>query len=337
MHSPRSSWESNTMTNNNRKTQKRAVARAQSAQVSKVVQPPAAFGSMIQPSRFSITSVSEGVVRLRGHEMLGYVNVPSPGGSPIAGIFDLNPACWTNSRLARIASTYEKYRYDKIHIRYHPVVATSVGGSISCYLELEADENVATTQVQSLNHQYSFLGPAWAVGELHYTRPAQDPTTYYLTNKGSAERTELTQGKAVFVAGSSAEATYGIATIEYDVVFMYPELESGFPGEQYTPSWGVVPIQAAGDPVVAAPVWPSVGEKVAEVVLNRPLTGVFQTAAGNTYDLPIGSLLYTAWDGVNWLMYLTLSGALATTSPLRWVAANAAAFNLGYQVRKLVR
>lgn len=336
MHSPRSSWESNTMTNNNRK-QKRAVARAQSAQVSKAVQPPAAMGSMIQPSKFSITTVSEGVVRLRGHEMLGVVSVPSPGGSPIAGVFDLNPACWTNSRLARIASTYEKYRYDRIRIRYHPSVATSTNGSISCYLELEADENVALTPVQSLNHQYSFLGPAWAPGEVTYVRPAQDPTTYYLTNKGSAERTDLTQGKAVFVAGSSAEASFGYAIIEYDVVFMYPELESGYSGEQYQASWGAVPIQGAGDPVVATPAWASVGVKVAEVVLNRPLTGVFQSAAGNTYDLPVGSLLYTAWDGVNWLLYQTLSGALATTSPLRWVAANAAAFNLGYQVRKLVQ
>jgi len=69
------------------------------------------------------------------------------------------------------------------------------------------------------------------------------------------------------------------------------------------------------------------------VVLEELLPGCF-TAAGATVDFAIGSVLYTAWDGVAWLLYQNLEQALALVNPVR-TTAGLAGTTLNYFVRKL--
>lgn len=301
----------------------------------RTMQAPASMGSILAPSQFSMQTISEGVVRFRGHELLGQLNT-SPG-SFIAGVFDLNPACWRTSRLSRIAATYEKYRYDGFTIRYHPTVPTSTPNALATYVELEIDEDATTSVIQALNHQYAAMGPAWGPHELHYKRPPQDPKAYFLTDQSVGNRADMSQGKIVSVTnGAGAETTgsaYGYLSIEYDVVFMYPELESGYPGTQYTQTTATVASVAANGVIKTTPTWSSVGVKVAEVVLEEDLLGV-ASPIGSTYNFTAGSVLYTAWDGFDWLLFKDINNALNTVYPLVSVAG-LAPFALNYFVRQL--
>lgn len=278
-------------------------------------------------------TVGEGVVRFKGHEILGQVNLPSIGN--VAAVYDLNPACWASSRLSRIATTYEKYRFDSFTIRYHPYLSTTSTGVIATYVELEPEEDVAQNVTVALNHQYAAMGPVWSGHEITYHRPTQDPTAYILTSQGVGDRTSVSQGKICCVAFAPA-SLYGYLTIEYDVVFMYPELETGYSGQQFEQTTAAVPILAANSNIIATPSWSSAGVKAAEIVINGSLPGLVN-AAGNTHDFPTGSVLYTAWDGVAWLLYGNLEQALALVNPLRTAAGYAAAFTLNYWVRRLTK
>jgi len=299
--------------------------------VQRRVQVPAANGSVLSPSKFSMQTVSEGVVRFRGHELLGALGTVEF--STIAGVFDLNPACWRNSRLSRIAATYEKYRYDSFTIKYHPTVPTIAPNAIATYVELEIEEDVATNVTAALNHQYSAMGPAWAPHEVHYRRPPQDPKAYYLTDRVVGNRSDMSQGKIVCLSNADGPQAFGYISIEYDVVFMYPELEPGYPGEQYVQSSATIPVLAPGSNILTNPNWSHVGARVAEVVLEEVLPGCFN-AAGATVDFAIGSVLYTAWDGVAWLLYQNLEQALSLVNPIR-TTAGLAGTTLNYFVRKL--
>lgn len=299
--------------------------------VQRRVQAPASNGCILSPSKFSMQTVSEGVVRFKGHELLGSLGTVEF--SPIAGVFDLNPACWRNSRLARIAATYEKYRYDSFTIRYHPTVPTIAPNAIATYVELEIEEDVATNVTAALNHQYAALGPAWSGHEVHYRRPPQDPKAYYLTDRVVGNRSDMSQGKIVCVSSADGPQAFGYVSIEYDVVFMYPELEPGYPGEQYVQSSATIPVLAPGSNILTNPNWSHVGARVAEVVLEEVLPGCFN-AAGATIDFAIGSVLYTAWDGVAWLLYQNLEQALSLVNPIR-TTAGLAGTTLNYFVRKL--
>jgi len=317
---------------NGKKTGKKAVSKAV-VQRPRRVTAPASSGSLITPSKFSMNTISEGVVRFRGHELLGPVSAIQF--SPIAGVFDLNPACWINSRLARIASTYEKYRYDSFTLRYHPTVSTASSNALATYIELEIDEDAFTTVVGALNHQFSAMGPAWSGHEVTYRRPPQDPKAYLLTDRAVGNRNDMSQGKVVCVSSADGPQTFGYLSIEYDVVFMYPELESGYSGEQYILSAGVIPATAPNGIIVASPTWASAGVKVAEIVLNEVLQDVIN-AVGNTLTYAVGAVLYTAWDGAAWTLHDNIEQALSLVNPLR-TAVGLPGTTLDYFVRKLVR
>lgn len=321
------------MTNNKKNKQNGPRSKSVLAPASRSIAAPASSGALLTPSKFTMQTIADGVVRFRGHELLGQAVTDS--NTPIAAVFDLNPACWVNSRLARIAATYEKYRYDSFTIRYHPTVPTTAPNGLATYVELEIDEAVATSVVTALNHQYATMGPAWAPHQVHYRRPPQDPKAYLLTDTAVGNRNDMSQGKIICVSTTDGPQVFGFLSIEYDVVFMYPELETGWPGEQYQLSSASVPIIAANANIVAPPNWTSAGTKVAEIVLNEPLNNTVN-AAGSIFSFPIGSVLYTAWDGANWLLYQNIEQALSTVNPLR-SAPGLAAFTLNYFVRKLTK
>lgn len=320
------------MTNN--KTSKNNGPKAKTTQGARRVTAPMSTSSIVGPSKFSMQTVSEGVVRFKGHEILGQVIAPVTGN--VAAVYDLNPACWNSSRLSRIAATYEKYRYDSFTIRYHPFLPTTQAGTLATYVELEADEDIAGDITIAMNHQYAGMGPLWAGHELTYRRPAQDPTTYVLSSQDASSRAATSQGKICCVSYTAGSSLCGYLTIEYDVTFMYPELETGYSGQQYEPSTANVPVLGPNSNIIVTPSWSSAGVKVAEVVLNANLTGTVN-AAGSAFDFPTGSTLYTAWDGVAWLLYENLEQALTTVNPLRTVAGYVAPFILNYWVRRLTK
>lgn len=288
------------------------------------------------PASFSATTIGDGIVRFRGHELLGEVDfINGEGDERIAGVFDLNPACWVSSRLARVASTYEKYRYDFFRIRYHPVAGTDVSSSVALYVELEAEEPISPSPVVALNHQHSILGPIWATMQVEYRRPSHDATVYYLSNTSTTSREATTQARVAVLGGVTSHKGY--VSIEYDVVFMYPELEVNYPGEQYVYATGAATTPTAGSPVLLGPPPSSNGIKLAEIILTKDLPQpVYSFAPLNAYEFKKGDKLYTAWDGNNWTLFETLSSALSLDNFLKW-STTAASYTASFYVRKLLK
>nr|WRQ65053.1 structural protein [Tolivirales sp.] len=298
---------------------------------------PAAAGSTLMPAQFSASTIGDGVIRLRGHELLGEVDFSlGSGDNRIAGIYDVNPACWVNSRLSRVASTYEKYRYDFFRIRYHPVAGTDVSASVALYVELEAEEPIATSPVTALNHQHSVLGPIWATSTVEYRRPVHDATTYFLSNTSTGSREATTQAR-VAVLGDLTSHT-GYISIEYDVVFMYPELELNYAGEQYQHADGSATTPTINTPVVLGTPPSSSGVKLVELILTKDLPeAVYSFSANNAYNFTRGMKLYSAWDGNNWTVFESLASAMSLDNFLKWSATSGSSFTGSYFVRKLLK
>lgn len=294
---------------------------------------PASVSSVLQPSHYSITSSGGGSqIRVTGRDILGLLTY-SGGGSEIWGVFDLNPACWVNSRLSLVAKTYEKYRYDHIVLHFIPSTGTSTSGFVGVYVEPEVYDPIVNSVTQVLTHHNATAGPVWCPAKVAFSRAPSDQTTYLCTDKSGIERGLMTQAKAAVISNTGS-SSLGILAIEYDITFMYPELEYGFAGEQYALSSAAL-TAAANGVIATVPVWSSIGVKVVELVLGNPILGVFVNNASNIYDFVTGSLIYSAWDGTSWRLYPDIASALAKNGPLSSVAAIA---GLGYTyfVRKLV-
>jgi len=295
---------------------------------------PQAYGSYMPPSSFTTTTIGNGVIRVRGHELLGTV-VQSTINNNLSGVFDLNPACWNTSRLALLARTYEKYRYERFKITYYPSNPTTMPGNVAVYLELEAFENMTDSVVVALNHQYSGMSSIWQSCGFTYVRPNQDPTTYIMTAKAGTDLALFSQGRVGVVrASTSSDGLSGFLAIEYDVTFMYPELELGYPGTQFETSSASLGAAVNGI-ISAAPAWSSLNVKLAEIVLAKPLQDVYIGGNTNMYSLPAGQTLFTAWDGTRWGLYLTVQAALAATGAL-FSAVVSSTFPLQYYVRKML-
>lgn len=317
--------------------QKRKSQSNNNGPIRNIVSLPAAQGSTLVPAKFTASTIGDGIIRLRGHELLGEVDFSvGTGDDIIAGVFDVNPACWVNSRLARVASTYEKYRFDFFRVRYHPVAGTDVSSSVALYVELEAEEPIATSPVVALNHQHSVLGPIWSTMQVEYRRPAHDATVYFLSNTSTASREATTQARVAVLGGFTSHKGY--ISIEYDVVFMYPELEMNYPGEQYQYSVGSATTPTLNNPVILGTPPNSAGVKLVELVLTKDLPELVHSfSANNSYEFKRGMKLYSAWDGNNWTVFENLASAQSLDNFLKWSATSGVSFIGNYFVRKLAK
>lgn len=295
---------------------------------------PQAYGSFMPPSRYSIISNNSGVSRIRGHELLGQVSQITINNN-ICGVFDLNPACWTNSRLSLVARTFEKYRFDKFTVTYYPANPTTMAGNVAIYLEMEAFENITDSVVVALNHQFSGMSSIWQSCGFTYTRPSADPTAYILTAKAGTDMALFSQARVAVVRNStSTDGLNGFIGIEYDVTFMYPELELGYPGAQFESSQALMTAVVNGA-ISATPAWTSLGVKLAEIVLAKQLNDVYVSGNVNNYTLPAGTTMFTAWDGTRWGFYLTVQAALAGVGIL-FSSVVLTSVPIQYYVRKLL-
>lgn len=334
------------MTKNNKTTAKRAKRRRNkqtnnnnvnnqpnAGVVGRPTFAPGAYGITLSPSTYSMTSSSNGLqVRIRGRDILGPCQY-NGGTSAVFGVFDLNPACWNNSRLSLVAKTYEKYRYDHMTLHYIPSVATSTAGTTAVYFEPEVYDNVVNSVSAALTHHDSIAGPIWGPLCVQYRRAPGDQTTYLCTEKSGIERGLLSQAKAAVICETAATAI-GYLAIEYDITFMYPELEYGYTGEQYV-STSATLTAAANGVIATVPTWTSVTQKVVEIVVGNAILACYVNNVSNTYDYVAGSLLYSAWDGTSWRLYPDLASALSKSGPLSSVAAIAGVV-YAYYMRRLV-
>lgn len=302
--------------NNNNKTRGRKRGRTQRKKAVQPIQVPASFSGILSTPKYNISSSDNGqVTRVTGHDLLGSLY----RGENIAGVFDMNPACWTNSRLSFIARTYEKYRFNSFTIHYVPSLATSATGFTAMYYEPEIYDNVASAVTQTLTHYTSTAGPCWQPLSMTWKRPVTDQTTYLCTEKTGVERALLSQGKVAVICENTA-TNPGLLSIDYDITFLYPELEYGYAGVQYEVTQ--LNLNATANGIIdAGPAFATTDNKLIELTITDPISDLFITVAGNPYAYLAGAVLYTAWDGTSWRLFPDIPSALAKAGALFSVPA----------------
>lgn len=278
-----------------------------------VVAPPTAIGNISNHSHFTMSGMGSTNVVVRGREFLRSVVLQSDQ-QVLGAAYYLNPALWQGSRLINVARSYEVYRFNRVKLMYIPSTPTTATGSMSIGLETDPNEALPAGgdfYQRSLANRYSTLGPIWSPMAVDYSRPSKDVRWYHCSTIGGTLR-DSTQLVAYAVTDSGlaqgAFARKGYLMVEYDVEFMYPELEQVIGAENFSGSTEILtsPVIAAGDPLTAD-FSNSIGARVIETKLASgvPITGL--RAGGSDIVLePGGSIFWRYVETLGrWVAYLT--------------------------------
>jgi len=299
------------------------------------------YSRLAGASGYSIIGSTNTGITVRGKEILGSVTAIASAVGNTGALFDSNPACWSNSRLALLARTYEKYRFTRAKIRYVPSVATSETGAIAMYVETDPAERLVTGSAAMqiiANMQFSRMGPVWSSVEFDFRVDRNDQDMYFCSVAGITERRECTQFMIAancfgtsFPAGVAAK-DIGWVEIEYELQFAYQELEIGTAGTQYVLDTLTIPATGAG--AVTSITGSNAGSlpggsKLAEIRFAETISNVLNERlaqfgnAGNNIEIVPGMPLYLGWAGDAWRVYASLAAARVLGPALGWVAAKA--------------
>lgn len=310
------------MTASRKQKQRKVAAPAKrrarkSAKTMTMVAQPSANSAMVPTSQFTMTQQG-GVVRIRGHEFL--TNAVKRTLDFLAAVYDMNPATWNGSRLVNIARSYEVYRYNRVTLRYVPTVATSTAGSVGFGFETDPNEPLPATgnfYQRTLTNAYSTLGPVWSGGVTSYNRPREETRWWYCSME-DAERRQTSQLTAFAVTNSPA-SEIGFLVAEYDIEFMYPELENLIQTENFdnTITVSASPALSVLDPITVT-FDNSQDLRLVETIFSGSGAFVGQLRQGGAdFNLTPGQTLFWAFvDGVAWRAFRTLEGARIGANPI---------------------
>lgn len=280
-------------------------------------------------------------ITVRGKEILGTVDATAPGPN-IAAVFDCNPACWTNSRLALLARTYEKYKFTRATVRYIPSVSAATNGVAALYVETDPDERLVTgaASLQTIsNMQFSRMGPVSQVLAVPFNVANEDKSVYFCSVAGSSERRDTSQfiiacnvGNMTWPTGVAAQGV-GYVEIEYELQLLYQELEIGAPGIQYSPENVTIAAAAAAEASTVTFQTSSLStakvleirfrDSVSDGSANSDAMFFGTSGTGNQITILPGMPIYAANSGGKWQLYHSYVAARVLAPALAWVVARA--------------
>lgn len=289
-------------------------------------------------SMYTLSQVSQAMVRLRGHEVLGPIttalgagngsSISAPGGAglgagpALGGIFDLNPASWSRSRASLMASAYEKYRYNRFTIKYRSMMPTTANGGVVISVEFDPEERIVSNDPnavqQAANNLVFASSSVWQDCSASWVRPSEDKEWYFASS--DIQDRSNSQGVVYALQTNSVSTTstqLGWLEIDYDIDLYGPELEITAPPGANVLSTTKMDIQSNGQATLTTVT--SVVRDPNTVYEVRPANDWGYTfnvgSAGSTSPLPAASgvLLYTAVDSASglWRLYPTLTSAIA--------------------------
>lgn len=199
---------------------------------------PAAY-STTASNTFRITHSKNGdSVKLVGHEFVNKIGdmYAAPSGTTLHALM-LNPTFWSDTKAARYAHMYQKYRVNKIEFIYIPAVGTNTTGSLAMGVFADPTEVPAVLSVggekcvrsvMSLNcsEMFQVYQPTTLTFEnkskrWYYCVPAPDDLEGNLANSGMF----------VVVAASdlASHTNYGTLSIKYELEYSEPILTEHLP------------------------------------------------------------------------------------------------------------
>jgi len=315
-------------------------------------------------SMYTLSQVSQAMVRLRGHEVLGPIttalgagngsSISAPGGAglgsgpALGGIFDLNPASWTRSRASLMASAYEKYRYNRFTVKYRSMMPTTANGGVVISVEFDPEERIVSNDPnavqQAANNLVFASSSVWQDCAASWVRPSEDKEWYFAS--ADIQDRSNSQGVVYALQTNSVATTstqLGWLEIDYDIDLYGPELEITSPPGANILTTTKTDIQSNG--LAALTTTTSVVRDPNTVYEVRPAVdwgytfNIGSAGSNNTIPASSGTLLYTAYDSGTglWRLYPTLTSAIAgsLTQCLYALTATAAANYFAAYVRGL--
>jgi len=313
---------------------------------------------------YTLSQVSQAMVRLRGHEVLGPIttalgagngsSISAPGGAglgsgpALGGIFDLNPASWTRSRASLMASAYEKYRYNRFTVKYRSMMPTTANGGVVISVEFDPEERIVSNDPnavqQAANNLVFASSSVWQDCAASWVRPSEDKEWYFAS--ADIQDRSNSQGVVYALQTNSVATTstqLGWLEIDYDIDLYGPELEITSPPGANILTTTKTDIQSNG--LAALTTTTSVVRDPNTVYEVRPAVdwgytfNIGSAGSNNTIPASSGTLLYTAYDSGTglWRLYPTLTSAIAgsLTQCLYALTATAAANYFAAYVRGL--
>lgn len=236
---------------------------------------------MTQPAR--INKLGTDGARITGRDFLGTINVNNHVSGDVRFSTLITPQMIPNSRMAQLASIFQRWMIIRMVFHFVTAVATSTAGQLISYIDYDPATNITNSQPINVNiasaHTKSTPFAVWSNSQVPYGRSGgwlfTDPT-------GDDARLD-TAGQFILVCATNfgGTASLGNLYVEYDVAFAQGDSPSNAgtspatAGSKVQSTAGGGVFTPLGTPVFA---WNALGLTVTQTGLASRLT--FPTQLG---------------------------------------------------------
>lgn len=183
---------------------------------------PAAIGpggDLTTPAK--ITNFTQDGARISGRDYLTAINVNSHNAGDIRFQTLITPYMIPNSRMAQLATIFQKWRIRKMIFHYVTSVSSATAGQLINYIDFDPASPVTNSQPTNVNiasaHSKSIPFSVWQDSDLTYGRAGQ----WLFTNPNGEDQRLDTAGQFFSVCATNFSGTVALGTIyvEYVVEF----------------------------------------------------------------------------------------------------------------------
>jgi len=180
----------------------------------------------------SVTGTTPGGVRVRGREMIGTVNATGliANGAytllRVGGAVSLLLVPSSFPRLSAYTPIYEFYKFKFAKFTFISNQPTSAAGTMMAAIEHDVTDTAANSSVQLMRNICSVMSNVYSTFSLSTTESLARLPRYITASDNNANAAQIQQARldiAIEGMTTTAAASFGYLTVEYDVEFFTPQ------------------------------------------------------------------------------------------------------------------
>lgn len=277
---------------NKRAAQRKPQPRKQQTvnQRSVKMQAPTSFGiSSNDVVRAVVKRSTPTMARMSGVSYLGAIQSGSNSSSfPMVALFTSSNPITFQDRLQIHASTYDKYVYNSVRLKYVPAVGTSTSGKVCIAIDRDySDPPQSTNWGETISYESVASGTVWSEHSCMMKRDPSEKRSYFTNLASGLDLRETEQFKFyAYIQGVPVNTFCGDLYLEYDIELVSPV---------YAPSELNAAFTRAGTFTTTASVLNSAPSNVWTISglpssdQKRPIYEVVFNVAPNTTNIQFGS------------------------------------------------
>jgi len=281
---------------------------------------PSAFGTTSNNLVRSTTlkSTADSVV-LRGTTILGPIQVGTNASSflPNVALYGASNPVTFEDRMQVVATTYDKYVYNWVKLRYIPQCPTSTAGLVILAIDRDYTDAPQTSSLATAqSYEAVCMGSAFSSHSCTMKRDTHEKRTYFVSFGNDVNIRDSEQFKFYcFTSGVAPGVTIGQLVLDYEIqlispIFAPPELSTSLASLGITTAFATVPLFASATNVCKLPFLPNPSLGVGQV-----FELIFQCANTNTVAGLLLGIGGPTWTAPSTLGSLTLY-AVGVVTPL---------------------